>query len=164
MGHSSGPSPISLQLGRRSERTPLRPYSELKIAPSWLQVPPFLEALSCFQWPLRCLRERQMPPRASKMPPRASKMLPRASRCTQEPPRCLREPGSQSPVPCAACRQSKAQYAAMQVFNYTMQHAGEVICSMPPCRLEASPCAACQPNMESCNHPAFHCAAFPALN
>ena len=74
------------------------------------------------------------------------------------------QPGSQSPVQCAACRQSKVQYAAMQVFNYTMQHAGEVICSMPPCRLEASPCAACQPNMESCSHPAFHCAAFPALN
>ena len=54
--------------------------------------------------------------------------------------------------------------AAMQVLNYTMQHAGEVICSMPPCGLEASPCAACRPNMESCNHPAFHCAAFPALN
>ena len=48
------------------------------------------------------------------------------------------------------------EYAAMRVFNYTMQHAGKVICSMPPCRLESSPCATCQPNMES--------SAFPALS
>ena len=45
------------------------------------------------------------------------------------------QPGSHSTVQCAACRQSKLQYAAMQVFNYTMQHAGEAICSMHPCSI-----------------------------
>ena len=30
------------------------------------------------------------------------------------------------------------QYAAMQVFNYTMQHAGQAICSMHPCSLQTS--------------------------
>ena len=40
----------------------------------------------------------------------------------------------------------------MQDLNYTKKHAREVICSMPPCRLEVSPCASCQPNMESCSN------------
>ena len=74
--------------------------------------------------------------------------------------KCSIEPSSQVAVLCAACRQSKMRYATMRVFSCTMQHAGEVICSMPSYRLEASPCAACQPNMESYSHPAFHCAAF----